>query len=278
MIAWMSHGGREDEAGTRPLTTTLVDLAAWQIGLGFALIGFLALFLSTTWEGSHGPSVWDSVLRECGSLLFVTATLSIVWDLRGRRQLTDELLAATGLSKAVTDAGLTYVARHYSEIDWESLLARASHIDLFFAYAGTWRANHEVALRRLVKREGARLRIILPDRDDPAQVQQLAARFGHSDDEVIQKVQEAERFFAKLASESDSSTTVELRATCAIPVFTYYRFDGRCVGVLYSHADERVEVPAFECAQGDLHAFFSDQFKALWDHASVRPLGQASAI
>ncbi|HUB75006.1 MAG TPA: hypothetical protein VL979_13360 [Solirubrobacteraceae bacterium] len=59
--------------------------------------------------------------------------------------------------------------------------------------------------------------------------------------------------------------------TEAFPVFTYYRFDGRCIGVLYAQVGSRVEVPAFECAQGGtLHRFFSDQFEDLWRSSSAR--------
>jgi len=273
MIALGPRKGREGGSVPRGLSKVLVDLAAWQIGLGFVIVGGVALYLSAAWEGLHGPGAWDLVLREGGALLFVTATLSVVWDLRGRRQLTNEVLSAAGLSKAITEAGLTDLTTHYAEIDWNGLLNRASHVDLFFAYAATWRANHDAALRRLVKREGARLRVILPDREDEAQVTQLAARFGASGDEIVEKIKDAEGAFAALSGESDQHASVELRVTGAFPVFTYYRFDGRCIGVLYSQAGERVEVPAFECQHGGtLHKFFSDQFKALWNNASARSL------
>jgi hypothetical protein len=238
MIAFVPGKGRNGPAARR-LSKVVVDLTAWQIGLGFVMVGAAALYLSATWEGPHGPSPWDSILREAGALLFVTATLSVVWDLRGRRQLTNEVLSAAGLSKAITDAGLTDLTTHYAEIDWNGLLNRATHVDLFFSYAATWRAYHDAALRRLVKCEGARLRVILPDHEDEGQVTQLAARFGASDNEIIQKIKDAEQAFAALFGESDERATVELRVTRAFPVFTYYRFDGRCIGVLYSQAGER---------------------------------------
>jgi hypothetical protein len=117
---------------------------------------------------AHGPSAWDSVLREGGALLFVTATLSVVWDLRGRRQLTNEVLSAAGLSKAITDAGLTELTTHYAEIDWNGLLNRASHVDLFFAY---------VMLGETVSGIGALLSDVFADKPTRPQIHPSAGLF-----------------------------------------------------------------------------------------------------
>jgi hypothetical protein len=273
MIALVLGKGRDGGSGSRRLSQVLVDLAAWQIGLGFVIVGAAALYLSVEWEGPHDPSALDSVLREGGALLFVTATLSVVWDLRGRRQLTNEVLSAAGLSKAITDAGLTGLTTHYAEIDWNGLLDHASHVDLFFAYASTWRAYHDAALRKLVKREGTRLRVILPDRRDEAQIAQLAARFGASNDEIIQKIADAERHSVcwptNLISTPPLSSASPMRSRSSRTIASM----DAAIGVLYSQAGKRVEVPAFECQHGGtLHKFFSDQFKTLWNDASARPL------
>lgn len=259
--------------GRRRLSRVSVDLAAWQIGLGLVVIGVVALYLSSKWAGPHGPSSLDSTLREGGALLFVTATLTPAWELRGRRQLTSEVLAAANLSEGIKDAGLTRLTPNYAEIDWNGLLNRASHVDLFFAYASTWRNNHNEALRSLVKREGAHLRVILPDRESEAQVAQLAARFSASSADIVQKISDAEQAFADLWRDKGPRATVELRCTGAFPVFTYYRFDGRCVGVPYTQVNKRVQVPAFECEHGGtLHTFFSHQFSVLWADSSARSL------
>ncbi len=261
------------KGGGRRFRTALVDLAASQIALVLVIIGGLALYFSAELEGPHGPSSWDAVLREGGALLFVTATLSVAWDLRGRRQLTNEVLAAADLSEDIVQTGITRITSHYGDIDWNDLINRASRVDFFFAYAATWRAYHDAALRRLVKREGTHLRVVLPDREDDAQVAHLASRFNTSVEQIKQKIKEAEDAFAGMAREAHATTGVELRVTAAFPVLTYYRFDGRCVGVFYSQAGARGEVPSFECQEGGtLHRFFSEQFKALWDGSSARTL------
>jgi hypothetical protein len=94
----MAGGG----GGRRRLGSALVDLAASQLALIFVIIGGVALYFSAKLEGPHGPSAWDSVLREAGALSLVTATLTIAWNLRGRRQLTQEVLEAADISEDIT--------------------------------------------------------------------------------------------------------------------------------------------------------------------------------
>jgi hypothetical protein len=242
----------------------LVDLAAWQIGGCFAALGVLVLYLSAEWEGRHGLGPVDVTIREVGALLLVTGALGVFWDLRGRRALMGELLAVSDLSSDIANTGLKRIARRYLDIEWDELLDGAAHVDLFFAYGRTWRATHATALRRLVEREGTRLRVILPDRTDTALLDQLAAKFRYTRAQLIQHITEAESDFANLRTQADGKGTVETRLTREFPIYTYYRLDRRCVVVLYSQAPGRVDVPAFECDQsGSLSAFFRDQFEKL---------------
>jgi hypothetical protein len=256
-----------------PLAKLIVDLAAWQIGACFVALGVLALYLSGVWEGPNRASPVDATVREIGALLFVTGALSVFWDLRGRRALMGELLAAADLSSDIANAGLKRIARRYLDVEWDQLLDGAAHVDLFFAYARTWRATHAMALRRLAERDGTRLRVILPDKNNTALIDQLAAKFRYSADQLIQHITEAESDFDNLRTQANGHGTVEIRLTREFPVYTYYRLDRRCIVVLYSQAPGRVDIPAFECDQGgSLSAFFRDQFEKLWKEASVRHL------
>ncbi len=271
----MTRRRRHGEADSGLLSRLRVDLAAWQIGTIFVLAGIGLLYLSFVLEGSHGPSAPDSALREIGALLFVTGALGVFWDLRGRRALTRELLAAAALSSDITNAGLRRIATHYLDVEWDNLLEGAGHVDLFFAYARTWRAAHATALRRLVARDGTRLRVIVPDRDNAGLMEQLSAKFRYSAADLVRHIDDAESDVANLQRQAAGQAVVELRRTAEFPVYTYYRFDRSCFVVLYSQAPGRVEVPAFECEQGGfLCGFFRGQFEALWTEASVRPLGQ----
>jgi hypothetical protein len=153
----------------------------------------------------------------------------------------------------------------YLEVDWDSLLESARHVDLFFAYARTWRTVHATALRRLVEQDGIRLRVVLPDRDNEALIALLAAKFRYTAADLIRQVDDAESDFANLRRQAGPQATVEVRRTSEFPVFSYYRVDRRCFGVLYGQAPGRTDVPTFECEQGgSLSTFFRDQFEKLW--------------
>lgn len=254
------------------LSKAPVDLAAWQIGAILVAAGVGLLVLSHVLEGEKGPNPGDTTLREGGALLFVTGALSVLWELRGRRAFTEEVLSAADLSSDITNAGLKRVVMRYLDVEWDRLLTEAGHVDLFFAYAQTWRNAHASGLRRLVARGGTRLRVILPDRDNEPLMSLLAAKFGYTPAELQAHVDNAESDFANLGRQAATGASVEVCRTAEFPVFTYYRFDRRCFAVLYSQAPGRAEVPTFECEQGGtLAAFFRGQFDALWEGASHLP-------
>lgn len=245
------------------------DVAAWQIATFVFVFGLVLLFVSALWEG-EGPASVVATVRELGALFIVTGAVSILWDLRGRRVLTDEVLAAARLSTEVQDAGIRRIAKRYLRVDWEMLLDSGQRVDLFFTYAQTWRATHATDLRQLVQRDGARLRVVLPDPDDTALVVQLAAKFRYEPEELRRRINGAKTDFENLKQQACKGAKVELRLTHEFPVYTYYRVDRTSVVVLYAQAPGRFpEVPTFEMEYGgSLYRFFDEQFEALWDTAA----------
>ena len=143
------------------------------------------------------PGTVAGTVRELGALLFAAGILSVFWELLGRRALTKELLDAARLSADVRNAGLRRIVGHYLDVEWDDLLEGANHVDLFFAYGRTWRTAHATPLRRLIERNGTRLRVILPDRDDEALMRQLSAKFRYSEAELIKNIDDAEAGFAR---------------------------------------------------------------------------------
>jgi hypothetical protein len=119
------------------------------------------------------------------------------------------------------------------------LLGSATHVDLFFSYARTWRNAYSSELRQLVARDGTRLRVILPDRENALLVAQLAAKFKYEPDQLVAAIDEAESDFEYLRRHCSNMANVEQRRTSEYPVYTYYRFDGVCLVALYAQAPGR---------------------------------------
>jgi len=259
------------------LLRAVADLAAWHIALAAVALGVGLMWLSAVLEEPEGASPLETTIEEVGALLVVSGVITVFWDLRGRRALTDEVLHAANLSSDVTSAGLRRVPTRYLDVEWDRYLAEAVHVDLFFAYARTWRMTHATALRQLVARSGTRLRVVLPDRSDPQLMALLAAKFGYTAAELRSHIEDAESDFENLRRQASQDCQVEIRAAREFPVFSYYRFDRVCIGVLYAQARGRTEVPTFECEQGGtLYGFFRDQYESLWA-TSVRPGGDNAA-
>ena len=248
------------------LARALTNLAAWQIAIGVITLGVFLMWLSAALQEPSGPSGLEATIQEVGALLVVTGTLTVFWDLRGRRALTDEVLAAASLSTDVTESGLRRITTRYLDVEWDALIAESAHVDLYFAYAQTWRNTHATALRRLVSRGGTRLRVILPDRTDDALMNTLAAKFRYTADDLKGRIADAEADFENLRRQASDDAVVEVRRTREFPVYSYYRFDRRSFAVLYAAAPGRTDVPTIETEQGGwLSTFLYEQFRALWE-------------
>jgi hypothetical protein len=232
------------------------------------------MWLAASLEGSKGPTALESTLQEVGALFVVAGTLTVFWDLRGRRELTDEVLAAASLSTDVTESGLRRVTTRYLEVEWDALLEESAHVDLYFAYGRTWRNTHATALRSLAAREGTRLRVILPDRTDEVLMRALARKFRYEPDGLTSQIADAEADFENLRRQASVTAVVEVRRSSEFPAFTYYRFDRRSFAAFYAATPGRVDVPTLEAQQGGwLNRFFYNQFRTLWDD-SVRIPGE----
>jgi hypothetical protein len=176
----------------RNVASALVALRGWQIATALIVMGIVVLWLSAHLEGPRGPSAIDETVREVGALLLVTGALSVLWDLLGRRALTEDVMAAANLAGNIRNAGLERVSMRSLDADWDALLDGATQVDLFFAYGRTWRAAHATALRELVSRAGTRLRVILPDQTDDALMRQLAAKFRYTVAQLRDLIEDAE--------------------------------------------------------------------------------------
>ena len=224
-----------------------------------------------------GTSEWKSndqmqaFLGQVGGLLLATGLLAVAWDLFGRRSLANEVLAKAGLSADVVRAGIVRVTDQYlAEVEWASLFRDVNRLDIFVAYAATWRNTHRANLQEVAGRPGARIRVFLPDPRDPQTVAVLADRFHMQPDALIIKINEAIQDFRSLAV--PGGATVEVWVHAGDAVFSCYRFDSRAVLTLYSHGQERrTQVPTFVIDGGTLLEFVYNELTAIAAHSEPAP-------
>jgi cytochrome oxidase Cu insertion factor (SCO1/SenC/PrrC family) len=130
-------------------------------------------------------------------------------------------------------------------------------------YARTWKNSNLEALRHLAGRKGARVRLLLPDRDRPEVVEELARRFGKSAADVSAAIKETVDDFAAMFRDPDGAK-LEVWPHHATPVYAAYRFDHRIVVTTYKHRPEKQSVPVLVVEkEGTLFQFFKEELDAL---------------
>jgi hypothetical protein len=226
-------------------------------------IAFLYAVEKIAWFNTH--PTWQKIADEIGAIIFVTGLIAILWELRARRALVDEIFAAAKLSERIRHAGVTDATADFlGDVDWQQLFDGAREVDVFFAYGGGWRGQHVERLREVNRRAGARLRVILPDPTSADTVRELARRFGYSESEVVAKINESIKTFENLAREAEATAGIEVWVLPKTPMYSFYRFDDRALFALYQHKGTRATVPAFTIRRGgSLFTFFESDLDVM---------------
>lgn len=247
----------------------LTTLRTVVIGLVTLMAGLVALYFgndSGRWQ--RWPAL-QPVVNEVGALLIVSVALGVVWELVGKRAFSREILETARVAADVEDSGLvTLGSRFTNSPDWDHLFREANNLDVFVAYASTWRHTHADKIRDLLRR-GGRVRIYLPDPADSINIAALAERFQTTPTELINRISTAAREFYELGDGLRGSINVLHFA--GDPVFTLYRFDHVAVIAFYKHRRGIVDfIPTIVCrAGGWLYEFAESELDAI--NASASP-------
>lgn len=245
----------------RRLTTTQTVLAACVL----AALGLLCLYLG----GSDGPwwlehKGFQGVVRDLGSLLIVSVTLGAIWELVGKRAFAREVLETARIAADVETAGLTRVGTNYmQDPDWEDLFRNVQELDIFVAYASTWRNTHLSRLQALASRPDGQIRVFLPDPEHRPTISTLASRFGYTKENLQGRIEDTRKSFAEMTV--DGGATIEVYYRQGDRLFSFYRFDSRAVITLYNHRGTRESVvPTFAFQRGgSLYAFIEGEIRAI---------------
>lgn len=245
----------------------------WRTLIYLAIVAALGVALMVAGERSSAANhpIWRALLLGWGGLFIATATVSLFWELWGKRTFGQEVLAAAGVAKDAREAGLRAMNHEYLSVaDWSELFHHARSIDLLASWGSTWRQAQEARWIDWIGRENVRLRVLLPQAEDAPLLSHLAHRFEKTEDYVRGKVYETAAFYGGLQNQAGEGTSVEVRFIVRAPVWAYYGFGETVVVTLYpASLASAPTVPAMVFdSRGKTGKFFLDQFQACWDEAA----------
>ncbi len=227
------------------------------------LVGIALLYVSScNFWGGH--QTWQIFVRTLGSLIFVSVSVNLLWQLFGKRVFLDEILEKAEISKEIKSAGIIAITNSFQSptLDWAKYFKSVRKLDIFFAYGRTWRHTHEKELQDFVRR-GGRLRVVLPDPENNEVVEGLSSRFNYKRDETQKQLREAKEFFESLHGAEGADGNVSIWYFLRTPLFSFYRFDDTAILALYSHQKSRVQIPTLVCETGGtLYEFLYTEFNS----------------
>jgi hypothetical protein len=217
----------------------------------------------------EGGQVMRNIAVALGSALLGVGSLSLLWELGGKRSFTEEILERVGLSAEVSQAGLLRITDSLREIDCGSLLRETTQLDVVFVSNTTWMRTWREELRASASRPGSRMRFVVPDPDNDNVMAEIAQRFERIErQQLVNRVREVVEAVSEL---SQLPGTVELYLLPAVPVYSYYRIGDRTIIRLYENQRERMRVPVFVCGRGGwLSGFGEEDFAGLLTFATRR--------
>lgn len=267
MRGYLFLKGYEMRNKEQKLFSERVTLRVIIAALIFIIIGVLLIW---GMSGKPWTGKWRTLqvlLEQLGALIFVTATITLFWELMAKRSFLGEILVKTQVSRDVALAGLLKITQRFlDDIDLRRYIEKSSKIDIFFAYGRTWCGAHEEHLKTAIKNNNARVRVVLPDPNNKDTVSELTRRFNIEEEKDLKgRIEESATFFKGLkAMAENEGGSVELWFLPECPVFSFYRFDHIGILATYKHQKGRGNVPTFVFEQGGtLYDFMRQEFDAM---------------
>ena len=207
-------------------------------------------------------------VRELSALFIVTVAVTLVWELAVKRAFVEELLSKarealtsvieeTRVTEELRAAGLkVFTNDFWNAIHWLVLFKDTNTLDLFFAYARSWVGAYTPQLQELARRQGVRIRVVLPNPENPELMTELGRRFRKPPDEVrtdiVDTVKDLMSIFVDpfVPQAGLSAPNFSLYFCHTPPVFTFYRFDQMAVLALYKHRSGKGGIPVFVAEKG----------------------------
>lgn len=200
------------------------------------------------------------ILSQLGTLLSVTLSLTLIWELFIKNLFLNEILEKMNISVNISKAGVVDITNDFFKLNWEQYFNNAQEIDLLFSYAHSWRGSHTQDFYKL---NNSQIRVILPDYNESHILNELSIRFNMTQENLKENIKDAERFFINLSNSTNNNIKIYM---LKIPIlFTYYRFGKIGIITTYSHLRQRkAPIPIFVFEKnGFLFDLFANEYNNL---------------
>lgn len=248
---------------TKSRESSLTNMRAWIVGASVGAVGLVVVVVSAwlPWL-QEDPQMWlRNVLSQLGSLVLISGAVAVYWDLRGKRDMIDEVLVRVRTSEQIVAAGITNVTTDYQSLEWRERFETSTTFDLFIVYGHTWRGSNWKYLQDFAADPRKSIRVFLPDPRDLATVAVLADRFDYTPERVKRQIEEMARDMATLLEDHGADLRIYYRV--GDPTYTLYKFDRSAVVTMYSNSRKRGDVPAIAVTRGTFLAFFDSEISAI---------------
>ena len=201
----------------------------------FCLIAILVLHLQNA-----GGDVWGIVYQLSDTVLFTlfaAFTVSFAWEVLSKNALlrelqhhTDKVFRDAGLSNTLANQGILHTTTDFEqEIPWKNYIANADEIDVCWWAGLGWVQKNRPTIERAGKKNGLRIRYVIPDACNVNILTQMAAVSGikseqlkNTHDSVCEELQPLGKI-------------VELHKIKKLPQYGMVRLGSRIVFFPYSH-------------------------------------------
>ncbi len=252
---------------TRHAQRTITTLRGILVSLLLTIAGSGLLFWGTAIPAEQEFA--RELLKSFGSIVVSIGVLAFMWELFTKRSFLAETLALANMAVELKNAGIEQVTNHYlGEVQWAEMLKSSQTLEFFFTYARMWCNVNSVSLGEVARMKNRTVRVLLPDPNNAEVVNELARRFHSTSQDVENSIKETAGFFEKLGNRTGEGTTVQVRYSTRVPLFSMYLLGERAVFSLYSHETGKGHVPTYVVKRdGLLYAYLEEEFTFLWNSA-----------
>ena len=212
----------------RRMTNSRVLLAAF---MAFAL-AVAALF------ALDDQNAWARLADGIVSALLAAGCVSLFWELSSRRAFVDEVSGMLQLREDLASAGISrlMLATTLTAVDLSDAFREAKKVDILAIYtAGGWRDQYLNELTTLVSKRRSKIRLILPNPENVAVIDEISRRFSTTPAELQGNIQRAIAFFSDLTKSRPCELEVYL--IDSVPMYAYYSVGG--TSLVWSFLNER---------------------------------------